>query len=263
MLTWDDPNERYFQHGVDRGVLYPSVGDPVAWNGVTGIDESGNGNSSILYIDGKVYLADVDPTDFAGKLTALFWPDAFSLCIGMPETTDGLYIDNQKPKRFNLSYRSLIGSGLDGDMFGYQIHLLYNAVASIGGRSRKTLNANADAMEFDFDIVATPVKLPTFRPSAHYIIDTRHLDAVSIQQLEDILYGPADYSTPPRMPTPSELYDLLNFGTSITFTDHGDGTWTARGAYANVHMTGPDTWEILNVNGTDHGDGTYTLDDTP
>jgi hypothetical protein len=262
MLTWDDPNERYFQHGVDRGVLYPSVGDAVVWNGVKGIDESGGGSSTVYYIDGRIYLADVDPGDFEGKLSAYFWPDEFSVCLGIPETTPGFYVDNQKPKRFGLSYRSLIGSGLDGDMFGYQIHLLYNAIASIGGRSRKTLNNTPEPMEFNFDIMATPVKLPGFRPSAHYIIDTRNLDSETIQSLEDILYGDS-LGSAGRLPTPTEIFDMLSFGSSITFVDHGDGTWTATGSSANVHMTGPDTWEILNVNGTDHGDGTFDLVDTP
>lgn len=262
MLTWDEPGERYFQHGVDRGVLYPSGGDPVPWNGITGIDEAGNGTSSVYYIDGRVYLADVDPSDFDGKLMAYFWPEEFSVCVGIPETTPGLYVDNQKPKRFNLAYRSLIGSGLEGDMFGYQIHLLYNAMAMIGARSRKTLNNTPAPMEFTFDIVATPVKLPGFRPSAHYIIDTRNLDAAVVQNLEDILYGDSEGSIG-ALPTPAELYDLLSFGSAITFTDHGDGTWTAHGSAANVHMTGPGTWEILNVNGVDHGDGTFTLSDTP
>lgn len=262
MLVWDEPDERYFQHGVDRGVLYPFGADAVVWNGITGIEESGNGAASVYYIDGRIYLADVEPTDFEGKLSAFFFPDAFARCVGMPEIADGLYVDNQKPRRFSASYRSLIGSGLSGDMFGYQIHLLYNAMAIIGAKARETLSNSPTPMQFTFDLVATPVKLEGFRPSAHFVIDTRHLDAGTIATLEEILYGDE-----PRMPTPLELYDMLNFGDAITFTtwEHPElGTcWTARGAYANVHMTSDTTWEILNVNGVDHGDGTYTLSDTP
>jgi hypothetical protein len=260
-LSWGSPDERYFQHGVDRGVLYPLTGIAVPWNGITGVDEASDSSSSIYYIDGRIYMADVDAGDFSGSLSAYFWPDEFSTCIGIPEATDGLYVDNQKPKRFDLSYRSLIGSGTTGDMFGYQIHLVYKAMAQLGTRSRKSINDTPDPMEFQFDMVCTPVALPGYRPSAHYIIDTRHLAQSTVDALEDILYGTA--LSAPRLPTPTELYDLLNFGDAITFIDHGDGTWTARGSYANVHMTGPDTWEILNVNGTDHGDGTYTLEDTP
>ena len=261
MLTWDKPDERYYQHGLDRGVLYLKDKDPVAWNGLTGCDENSDSSSTMLYRDGRVYLADVEPGDYSGKITAVFFPDEFSEALGLPEATDGLYVDNQKPKRFGLCYRTLIGSGTAGDMFGYQIHLIYNAMAQVGNRSRKTNTNTTSNLEFDFDIVATPIKLPGYRPTAHYILDTRHMGPSTIAQLEAILYG--DSTTPGRLPTPSELFDLMNFGDAITFTDHGDGTWTAKGSYANVHMTGPGTWEILNVNGTDHGDGTYTLEDTP
>ncbi len=63
-LSWDDPDNRYFQHGIDRGVLYPSVGAGVVWNGITGFDEASDSSTSIYYIDGRIYLADVDPGDF-------------------------------------------------------------------------------------------------------------------------------------------------------------------------------------------------------
>lgn len=260
-LVFDAVDDRLYHTGIDRGVLYSSVSDPVVWNGLTGVDENNDSSSTMYYIDGKIYLADVDPGDFSGTLSSYFWPEAFAECIGIPKIADGFYADNQKPKRFGLCYRSLIGSGLAGDMFGYQLHLLYNVMATIGTRSRKTINETPTPMEFTFDLVATPVVLPGIRPTAHFIIDTRTLSPEVLSQLEDILYG-----TPlalPRLPTPEDLYELLNFGSGITFIDHGDGTWTARGSASNVHMTGPDTWEILNVNGTDNGDGTYELEDTP
>lgn len=261
LLTWDNPADRLYQHGTDRGVLYIPGKNPVPWNGIIGVEEDSNTSSSIYYIDGKIYLADVDPGDFTGSLSAYFWPDEFSACIGIPEAADGFYVDNQKPKRFGLSYRSLIGSGTAGDMFGYQIHLIYNAVAQIRQRTRRSINSSSDPSEFQFDITATPVAIPNHRPSSHYIIDTRHLTEATMASLENLLYG--EGVTPGVLPDPTDLYDLLNFGSSITFVDHGDGTWTATGAYANVHLLDANTFEILNVSGSDTGGGTYLLHDTP
>lgn len=236
------------------------VGRAIAWNGVTGVDEAGNGSSSVNYLDGKIFLAETDATDYSGKLTAYFWPDEFSACIGMPQIADGLIIDNQKPKRFGLSYRTLIGSGTRGDMFGYQIHLIYQAMASINGISRKTVNNSPAPMEFGFDLVATPVKLTGFRPSAHYIIDTRRLDPDTIAELEAILYG--DDETAGRLPDPSELYDLLHFGSTIAVTyTVADGTINFKGKLSSVYMTGDDTYQIDNLNAVDNGDGTYTISD--
>lgn len=259
MLTWDDPNERYYEHGLDRGVLYFSTKDPVPWNGLTGFDEGEGGAATVLYRDGVVYLADVDASDFSGKMTALFFPDEFAECVGMPEVTDGLYVDNQKPKQFDLSYRSLVGSGMEGDMFGYQIHLVYNCMASLGTRTRRSLGADNGLTEFPFDIVCTPVKLPGYRPSAHYIIDTRRMDTSTVAQLEGILYGTGDI--PGRMPTPQQLFDIMNFGDAITVVDHGDGTLTISGSFDNVQMISPTTARIQNINAVVNPDQTVTISD--
>lgn len=259
MLEWGDPDDRYYHTGTDRGVLYLN-NKTVVWNGIIGVTEDSDSETSVLYRDGRIYYAGINPGDFKGSLNAYFFPDEFSEALGIPEAADGFYVDNQKPKSFSFSYRSLIGSGSRGDSFGYQIHLIYNATASIQSRVRRTVNNSPAPIEFGFDLVCKPVSMPGYRPSAHYIIDTRHLDSATISSLEDILYVET------RMPEPSELYDMLNFGSSIIFEkfvhpELGE-CWTATGAYGNVHMTSPTTWVIKNVNGTDNGDGTYILEDT-
>jgi len=257
VVKWDDPDKRLYQTGCDRGAIYFDDGRAVAWNGITGVDETGTGTSSVLYRDGNIYYSDIEPSDFTATVKAFFWPDEFGACLGIPEITDGLYVDNQKPRKFNFTYRNLVGSGGKGDRFGYQIHLVYNALANLGTRTRKTRTNQVTLDEFTFDIIATPVKMPGLRPSAHYIIDTRTMDKPTIAELESILYMEG------RLPDPQELYDLMNFGDAITFIDHGDGTWTARGSSENLIDHGDGTWTIKNVNGTDNGDGTFTLEDTP
>ena len=270
-LAWGKPNERLYHQGLDRGVLYRPGKPPVAWNGITSFNEDGEGGGgAMFYRDGLVYLSDVEPSDFKGSLSVFTWPEEFSETLGMPQVTDGFFVDNQKPKRFSFSYRTLVGSGMQGDLFGYQIHLVYNAVPSIGSRTRKTMNRDPEIVEFNFDLVCTPVRLPGYRPTAHYIIDTRYLSAAEVTNIENILYGTPTVDG--RLPEPSELYDLMHFGDTITFTEHeiqayGETwtVWTASGAFKNVHMTSDDTWEILNVNGVSNGDvlDSYTLSDTP
>lgn len=273
MITWDDPDKRYFQHGLDHGVLYPPGADGVPWIGLISFDEGEGGSTEISYRDGVVYLADAEPGDFLGKLTSIMFPDEFAACIGMPKATDGLYVDNQKPERFNLSYRTLIGSGTRGDMFGYQIHLVYNCMATIEPRQRRTIGKETGLVEFGFNVVCTPVKLPGFRPTAHYVIDTRGMSASVIERVEAILYGGVrdeigdtmedtfESDLPGRMPTPLELYDLMNFGSGITVTVHSDGTYTAIGSSDNLEELTRDSFIMRNINGTDNGDGTYVISD--
>jgi hypothetical protein len=258
-IIWDDPDKRYYQHGLDRGVLYIStLTSPVPWNGLISVDEGGEGTQEILYRDGVVYLSDAEPGDFVASIKSIMYPDAFSECIGIPKATDGLYVDNQKPTQFDLSYRSLIGSGSRGDMFGYQIHLVYNCMATIGQRSRNTIGDDTTPVEFQFDIVCSPVKLPGYRPTAHYIIDTRNMSASILAQVEGILYGVG--ATPGRMPTPTELFDLMNFGDAIKVTSYSDGTFTVEGSADNVFETDIDHFQINNINSTaPDGAGHYVI----
>lgn len=258
-ITWDDPNARYYEHGLDRGVLYLRNQDPIPWNGLTGFDESSSGAVSMLYRDGVVYLGDVDASDFTGKMTALFWPDAFGECLGITQAADGMFVDNQKPKPFGLSYRTLVGSGTKGDMFGYQIHLVYGCMAAIGTRGRRSTGKETAPVEFDFDIVCTPVKLPGFRPTAHYILDTRFITTAKKNELEGILYGVG--STPGELPDPAVLFDLLNFGDAIIFTVHTNGTFTVEGSNANVYAIDEDHFRMDNINGVAGAPGYYTISD--
>lgn len=257
MLIWDDPDKRYYQHGLDRGVLY--LPNPIVWNGLISVDEGGEGSSEMLYRDGVVYLADAEPGDFIGSITAMMYPDAFGACIGIPKVADGLYADNQKPQRFDLSYRTLIGSGSRGDMFGYQIHLIYKCMATIGQRKRNTIGSDTQPVNFDFGIVCTPVKLPGYRPTAHYVIDTRFLSTDTVAELETLLYGTSDGVTPGRMPTPTELFELLNFGPAMIFTVHTDGTYTIEGSSENLEEVDINSFVQRNINAVDNGDGTYNV----
>lgn len=258
MITWDAPTERYFQHGVDRGAIYIGAAAPVPWNGLTGLDEMGGGSSEMIYRDGKIIMADVDASDFAASISAYFFPDELSVCLGIPEATENLYVDNQKPKRFGLTYRSLIGSGSAGDMFGYQIHLVYNCLASIGHRARKTLTDTPEPMEFTFDVVCTPVKLAGFRPTAHYILDTRGMNAGQLLDLENLLYGVG--VTAGRLPLPTELYDLMNFGIIMKVHNNGDHTIKISGANQYFTLQPDGSYVVTNMNATDIGNE-YTISD--
>lgn len=259
-IVWDDPSERYYAHGLDRGVLYLED-STIPWNGLTSVGETADVEAQTIYQDGQIISARYSAGDYSASINALFFPDAFGEYLGLAEVTDGLLVDNQETKSFGFSYRVLIGSGEVGDRFGYQIHLVYNASTALASRSHETNSETPNTESFAFNVICTPVQMPGYRPSAHYIIDTRYADPVALKALEDILYG-SDL-TPGRLPTTSELQDTLDVGNTIIFTNLGNGFWSARGSNKNVFMTGPGTWRIKNVNGTDDGDGTYTLWDTP
>ena len=260
MITWDDPTRRYYQHGLDHGVLYIGAAAPIPWNGLISFDEGGEGSTEMLYRDGVVYLADAEPGDHVGQINSIMYPDAFGACIGIPKVTDGLYVDNQKPQPFHMSYRTLIGSGTAGDLFGYQLHLVYNCMATVSPRKRNTIGKDTAPVDFTFNVVCTPVKMPGYRPTAHVIIDTRNLSPDIVAEIEGILYGVG--VTPGRMPEPLELFDLMNFGDAIVVTDHGDGTFTVEGSEENVFGVDPHYFQVNNINSTmPDVDGEYVISD--
>lgn len=263
MLTWDDPDKRYYSHGLDRGALYIPGRAPIPWNGLQGFDENSAGSTTIYYRDGVIYLADAEPGDFSGQITAIFYPAEFGECIGLPEATDGLFVDAQKPKQFCMSYRTLIGSGTRGDMFGYELHLVYGCMATIGTRSRRPIGESTTPTSFTFDVVCTPARLPGFRPTAHYVIDTRGMDQSKIDQIEALLYDESNQ----WLPDPELFFDMMNYGDAIVVTDHGDGTFSVEGSNDNV-VSGVDepTLEehhirFNNINATAPVDGVYDISD--
>ena len=61
-LKWDEVGKRFFETGVDRGVLYPIQQDNTyskgfAWSGLTGVDHKPSGaEANAKYADNMKYL---------------------------------------------------------------------------------------------------------------------------------------------------------------------------------------------------------------
>lgn len=261
MITWNDPTVRYFETGLDRGVLYPKGGPAVPWNGLTGVDEKGGDGSTAYYVDGRPFLFLPKPKEFQATLTAYTYPDEFAPMMGLVEAADGVYLDSQQSDSFDLSYRTLIGNAVVGEALGYKIHLIYNATVIPQDASFGTSGDTVNPTEFSWEIQAVPVPVSGYRATAHVTIDTRHMDSARLAEIETMLYG--DPETLDGLPAPQTILDTLSFGDTIVILDNGDGTWTAEGSYKNIYMIGDGIFQIDNVNAVDNLDGTYTISSTP
>lgn len=260
-IDWTQYQDKIFETGLDRGVLYPNIGPAVPWLGLTSVDENGAEASIAYYMDGRPYLFVPQPKEFSATIHAYTYPDQFAEMMGLVEATDGMYVDSQQSDSFGLSYRTLIGNP-NGPDFGYKIHLIYNATVVPQGITYQSLADTINPTEFSWDIQTVPVSLAGYRSTAHIVIDTRHIDPTKLSLLETLLYG-EDLSSAPTLPDPQTIYDLLNYGNIITITNNGDGTWTADGSYHNIYMIGDGIFEITNVNAVLNGDGTYQISSTP
>jgi hypothetical protein len=105
---------------------------------------------------------------------------------------------------FNLSYRTLVGDGLNGLDAGYKIHLLYNLIATPSDTTISTVGAVTTPVTFEWNLYGVPATMWGIRPTSHISLDSRRIDADILETIEEALYGTE--STDAAMP---DLVDLL------------------------------------------------------
>lgn len=265
VLQWNRPEDKSFQSGLDKGVLYMEDGPVVPWNGLQTVEDNGESELLNFYLDGVQYLGMASPRDWKGTVTCVTVPSEFYPAMGIGTVGDGFYADSQPQSRFSMSYRTLVTTPDGVEPNNYKIHLIYKCVASLQGFSHETLSSSgSDPVPYQFELSATPMPVSLMRPTAHFVFDTREMDEPSITALETILYGSS--TTAPRVPTITELIDLLRFSNVVVVHDNGDGTWTATGSNANIVQdleTGRFTLNNVPVASGPDGSGRYTLTTTP
>lgn len=221
-IVWDKTGERFYETGVEKGVLYRfdnltnAYTNGVAWNGLTAVNESPSGaESSPLYADNIKYLNLISAEEFGGTIEAYTYPDEFAECDGSAELAPGVIIGQQSRKIFGLSYVTKVGNDSDGQDHGYKIHLVYGCQASPSEKGYSTINDSPEAITFSWEFTTTPVNVTGFKPTSVITIDSRTTDAEKLKALEDILYGTdaGDEGTPaattPRLPFPDEVKQIV------------------------------------------------------
>ena len=261
-LVWDEIGDRVYQAGVDHGVLYLHDGTAVAWNGLTGIEESSNSERKSFYLDGVKFLENLTPSDFEGKLKAFTYPDEFDSVSGITNVAPGLAYHEQPPKSFNLSYRTQVGNDVEGLDFGYKIHILYNVLAKPEPFGYATLQESGlQAMEFAWSLSGTPAKAPGVRPTVHITIDSRTTPAEILQIIEAKLYGTEN--TGPSLPPLTEIGEYFGYLGALLIVDHGDGTWSAIDeSDTYISMLDDTTFQITGADATYLDPETYEVSTT-
>ena len=146
-LIWDKTDERIFETGVSKGVLYPfntqtkAYDKGVVWNGLTGVTESPSGaEATALYADDIKYLSLTSAEEFGATIEAYTYPDEFAACDGSAELAPGVTISQQKRTTFGMCYRTIVGNDIDGNDHGYKIHIIYGALAAPSEKGFATVN---------------------------------------------------------------------------------------------------------------------------
>lgn len=211
-IVWDESGKRFYETGVDKGVLYVQNSGAyplgVAWNGLTAVTESPSGaEPTPLYADNIKYLTLMSVEEFGATVEAYTYPDEFAVCDGSAEAAEGLFLGQQTRSPFGLCYRTLLGNDTDGQEHGYKLHLIYGALAAPSEKSYQTVNDSPEAITFSWELTTTPVAVTGYKPTASLTIDSTKVDAAKLAALEAILYGAT--SVDPRLPLPNEVITLL------------------------------------------------------
>lgn len=223
-ITWDDTGKHLYETGIDHMVLYRPNDQGVytggvAWNGITAFNETPSGaDSNPVWADNIKYLDLRSAEEFGATLECLYTPEEFAECDGIKVLAPGIMVYQQSRMSFGLSYRTLIGNEIKGNDYGYKLHLLYNASASPSEKGYNTVNDSPETSTLSYEITTTPVAVPGLKNTALITIDSTKVNAAKLKDLEDILYGVAEGSTP-RLPLPNEVF------TTLGLTQDQNGNW--------------------------------------
>lgn len=224
-ITWDQTGDRLYETGDKMGVLYPGFtpakgetpakyGTGVAWNGLTAVTESPSGaEETALYADDIKYLSLRSAEEFGFTIEAYTYPDEWAECDGSASVAAGVVIGQQKRKMFGFCYRTVLGNDVDGNDYGYKLHLIYGATASPSERGYATVNDSPEAITFSWECSTNPVEVTGYKAIATITIDSTKAKAETLAKLEEKLYGTegsgANTGTDPQLPLPAEVIAMF------------------------------------------------------
>jgi hypothetical protein len=257
-LTWTVAGSRFYEAGVDRGVLFVGSAAGVPWIGLISVDESPSGGEpKPYYIDGRKYLNLSTIEEFEATIKAYTYPVEFSACDGTARIRPGLFFGQQKRTEFAFSYRTMVGNETDGANHAYKIHLIYNALATPSSRSASTFGDSAEASDFSWAMTTRPREVSGVMPTAHIVVDSRYTHPITLAAIEDMLYGTDAVVS--RMPTPDDLITLFDNPIVFVVTNNGGGKYFVGGQDSVVTDIGMDEFTITHPGVVSVGTDTFTI----
>lgn len=215
-VTWDEPGTREWHSGVDRGMIYVRNTIAAVWSGLVSVQENPVGGDAVpIYLDGRKVRNPHANEFFQGTIDSLYPPAEFAPCVGKKELSPGLYASNQPKDWFNFSYRTLIGNDLS--VPEYKLHLVYNCTVQKADFTHTTTTASATVTTHSWNIFTVPTTPAGYKPTAHFILDSRYVSDFSLARIEAMLYG--DDNSDPHMPTVSEVISVLTGVFDVTWWD--------------------------------------------
>ena len=106
-----------------------------------------------------------------------------------------------------MAYKSVIGNDVDGNDYGYKIHIIYGALAAPSEKGYATINDSPEAITLSWELSTTPVSVKGFKPTSTVVIDSTKVEAPKLAALEEVLFG--SESKEARLPLPDEIVTIV------------------------------------------------------
>ena len=212
-LIFNNVGERLFETGVKNGVLYVmgddgAYGNGVVWNGLTAVTESPSGaETTPLYADDVKYVVIYAAEEFGATVEAYTYPEEFEQCDGSAAISEGITIGQQTRKSFGMCYKTSVGNDVQGQDYGYKIHIIYGAKAAPSEKSYSTINDSPEAVTFSWELSTVPVPVEGHNPTATMVIDSTRVPAEKMALIEAKLYGSEEAEA--TLPLPNEILELI------------------------------------------------------
>ena len=212
-LIFNNVGERLFETGVKNGVLYVMGDDGayengVVWNGLTAVTESPSGaETTPLYADDVKYVVIYAAEEFGATVEAYTYPVEFEQCDGSAAISEGITIGQQTRKSFGMCYKTSVGNDVQGQDYGYKIHIIYGAKAAPSEKSYSTINDSPEAVTFSWELSTVPVPVEGHNPTATMVIDSTRVPAEKMALIEAKLYGSEEAEA--TLPLPNEILELI------------------------------------------------------
>jgi len=213
LLVWNQAALKFFESGLDRGVLYVRDGSGnyplgVAWEGLMSLTEKpGGAEITDLWANNVKYAQLLSADIFDGSLEAYTYPPAFAVCLGIETAIAGMLISQQPRLSFGLSYRTWKGSEAAGGQAEYQLHVIYGCTAQPSEVARATINDSPEATSFSWEFKTTPADMTGELPVSKITLDSADLSVPEMAAVKDALWG-IDTPTDAYLPLPDALLAL-------------------------------------------------------
>lgn len=213
-LVWDEVGSRFFETGVKNGVLFVQNDEGgynkgVVWNGLTAVTESPSGaEETPLYADDIKYVVFYSNEEFGATVEAYTYPEEFEQCDGSASLGKGISVGQQARRSFGLVYKTAVGNDIQGQDFGYKIHIIYGCKAAPSEKAFATVNDSPEAVTFSWEISTVPVNVEGLKPTATVVIDSTKCDKEHLAAIEAKLFGTDDEES--TLLLPDEIKALMN-----------------------------------------------------